>query len=1474
MNRVRHPKAVALALWLAGAALAATTALWQSQQNERAATSQFEALAAGAAAELGARMRLVDYALHGARGAVVAAGPGEFDRRRFERYVRSRDLGRGFPGTHGIGVVRRVLPSAEAAFVAERRGDGDTDFSVLQIDPNPGERWVMQYIEPAERNRGALGLDIASEPLRRAAAEAAMRSGQTTLTAPITLVQSSAAPRRAFLLLLPIYRTHEMPASDADRVAATFGWVAAPLVVDDVLAGFDFQGGRFALALRDPAAPAAGDFYTSPGAATARAGDPVRRVPIAVYGRTWEAEVSALPPFGAQLAPRSPLAVFAAGLGLASLLAGLMLLAAQSGQRGRQVRAEQARRAAILDASSDAIVAESLDGTITDWNRGAERMFGHSACEAIGRTLADLLIPDALRAEDAQIRRAIAGGEAVRPFDSVRRTRTGAFLDVSIAASPVLDAQGTLVGYAKTLRDITDTKRAERRVLELNATLERQVGERTAMLDAARRDLQNILDAMPSVIGYWDAAQRNRFANRAYDAWFGRAPDAVQGLHLRELLGADYEARRPHIEAALRGEPQRFESTIAAPAGGVIHTLTHYLPDVQVGAVRGFYAVMHDTSHAKAIEQRLRASEAFLDQTGAIAGVGGWEVDLRSHVVTWSAQTHRIHEVAPDFQPSIATAIEFYAPEARPVIEQAVAEGIAGGTGWDLELPLITATGRRLWVRAVGTVEREDGQAVRLVGAFQDITERKQADAALRETSSLLQSVLDAASEVSIIATDPDLTIRVFNAGAQRLLGYSADEVVGRATPLLIHDADELAHREQELSAQLGRPVAGGMVFTEPVSMGEPHGWTYLRKDGARVAVSLVVTAMHTETGALVGYLGVAHDVTRQKRYEESLRVAMHQARQASRAKSQFLANMSHEIRTPMNAVIGLTYLLEQTALGAEQVATLGKIKQAGKSLLALINDVLDLSKIEAGELALEHAPFGLRGLVAELGDLMTVQADAKHIALDIDIPTDLPDALVGDSLRLTQVLANLVANAIKFTDRGRVALRLQRLPGPADALTLRFAVHDTGIGIAPDAQARLFAPFSQADASTTRRFGGTGLGLSIVKRLVDLMGGTVAVQSTPGVGSEFSVAIRFSLASADEAVSVERPAPESAPASVRGVRVLVVDDSDINLEVARRILQLGGAEVAMAGNGEEAYQRLRAEPEAFDVVLMDVQMPVLDGNTATRAIRRELGLTGLPIIALTAGALSSERQRSLAAGMDDFITKPFDPQELVRVIARHVHAAPGRAAPAAHGAAGSAAVAAAEPWPEIEGIDAADARERLGGDLALFQSMLRRLLDEFGDTVVPAGAVDLGAWAARLHKLRGSAGTLGARSIHHLAGNAEAACRAGAAAHAAGLAARLATQMQRLRHRAAPILEAARRRASALDTGADGALDPQALHELIGLLTQQNMAALARFQALSPHLRARLGAAGFERLRDQIDGLQFGEAARELALGAPRAST
>jgi PAS domain S-box-containing protein len=492
----------------------------------------------------------------------------------------------------------------------------------------------------------------------------------------------------------------------------------------------------------------------------------------------------------------------------------------------------------------------------------------------------------------------------------------------------------------------------------------------------------------------------------------------------------------------------------------------------------------------------------------------------------------------------------------------------------------------------------DDGTFAGYVGTCIDITDLKQA-------ADRMTAVVHSAPNAIVLA-DATGRVTLANPEAEHCFGYPPGELVGIRLEALVDTVDGIRR---------GR-----------------------RRDGTVFPVDVGTSAVETPEGSCV--LASIVDVTDREEARRAILEARDAALASARLKSEFVANMSHEIRTPMNGILGMATILLDSGLNSDQHEYAEIVKSSAESLLHLLNDILDFSKIEAGRLTLEDAPFDLPRLVTEVVELMAARAHEKGIELGASIGPLVPGRVGGDSARVRQVLVNLVGNAVKFTERGRVHLAVDG-GGDADGLCdVRFSVADTGIGIAPEQVERIFEKFTQADTSTTRRFGGTGLGLAITRQLVDLMGGRLSVRSTPGEGSTFSVALRFSVAPPEE-VEEAPPRPASPGRSIAGTRVLVAEDNPVNQQVARRMLEKLGCVVTMAGDGREAVALVARG--GFDVVLMDGQMPEMDGFEAAAAIRAaERGRPRLPILAMTALALDGDRERCLAAGMDDYIPKPI----------------------------------------------------------------------------------------------------------------------------------------------------------------------------------------------------------------------------------------
>ena len=496
-------------------------------------------------------------------------------------------------------------------------------------------------------------------------------------------------------------------------------------------------------------------------------------------------------------------------------------------------------------------------------------------------------------------------------------------------------------------------------------------------------------------------------------------------------------------------------------------------------------------------------------------------------------------------------------------------------------------------------------------------------------------------------------------------------------------------------------------------------------------------------------------ELASRRRYEVELRGAYDAAEAANAAKSEFLAHMSHEIRTPMNAVLGLAQVLQRESLADNQRDMVARIRGAGQSLLNILNDVLDLSKVEAGQLRIEPRPFELSSLLADIDSLMGQAANAKGLTLRIALPDIGADLLLGDGLRLEQVLLNLIGNAIKFADRGEVSLITSCSERNEAGLRLRFEVRDNGIGIAPEALERLFEPFAQADAGISRRYGGTGLGLSICKRLVELMGGQIGATSEPGLGSCFWFELPMLLAQAQAAAAPSgKPVRPLGPCLV-GAHLLVVDDSAMNRDLVDRALRQEGARVSLAADGQQAVQILSNRSDAFDGVLMDVQMPVMDGLTAIRVIRDKLGMVDLPIIAFTAGVGARQQAAAREAGANDVLPKPMDLDEMAELLSRWI-------LPRVPAVAQGQGQEPGKDFPDIPGIDRERAAQRLGNDRDIFFSLLDFFIRDNTDAVkhvrAELAAGDREAAGRRMHTLASNAGFLCALDLMDVARQAEAA--------------------------------------------------------------------------------------------------------------------
>ncbi|HEX6706584.1 MAG TPA: ATP-binding protein [Albitalea sp.] len=536
-------------------------------------------------------------------------------------------------------------------------------------------------------------------------------------------------------------------------------------------------------------------------------------------------------------------------------------------------------------------------------------------------------------------------------------------------------------------------------------------------------------------------------------------------------------------------------------------------------------------------------------------------------------------------------------------------------------------TGQPLPLQVSATVFEHAGTRY-MVAVFRDVDARDR-----RRLQ--FEAILDNA--VVGIAFTRDRVFQHANPRFEEMFGWPVGAIAGQP--------GRVVWASDEAYAEIGR-LAGPLLVACDVFEGE---FEMARRDGSVFWASVRARAIDPQQPISGGSIWIIDDITERRRVEHALAAAKEQAEAASKAKSEFLANTSHEIRTPLNGLLGLVRLALAPGIdGSRQREYLERIQDSAETLAGTISDILDLSKIEAGRLTLEHVVFDFHAMLSTLRRAYSELARAKGLAFRFDIGEDVPRWVKGDAVRLRQILANYTSNALKFTDRGLIDVSVTACA----AGRVCFEVSDTGPGVAAQLLPRLFQPFSQADSSTTRQFGGTGLGLNICRQLAELMGGTVGVDSTPGEGSRFWAELPLDGASA---VRERQQHDAGVQHALRGARILLAEDNLVNTLVAEAILKQWGAQVTAVANGADALEAVERNADGFDAVLMDLQMPVLGGIDATIAIRRRRGPTQLPIIALTADVLVSERESALRHGMNDFLSKPIDPDRLAQVLAHWV---------------------------------------------------------------------------------------------------------------------------------------------------------------------------------------------------------------------------
>ena len=1446
------------------------------------------------------RFELILRGLGGIRGLYAASE--QVNRREFDRFVFSRDQDGETQGVRGFGVIERVARQELDAFVRRQRADGAPGFQVRSTSQAP-DLYVVKYIAPLEFNHAALGFDSGSNPVAREAIERAVRSGEVALSGKLSLVQDRQA-RPGFVMYLPLYRTEATPRTEVERQEALVGLAFAPLVLDELLQAsvLSLRSSGLNVQIYDgvPDASSAPLFSLIPPDAPQLGGAaPQMQVQRALQfgGHELTLQFSSTPALESPLNRRLVLALGITGLGLSAALAWVLWLMARGRRRAmdlaNSMTQEVQRLARVASHTTDAVIISDVQGRIVWANQAYSLITGYSLQESLGRKPGELL-----QCEDTDPATVATLSWHLRDHlpcrvEILNRGKHGREYWLDLEIQPIREPDGTVSGFMAVERDITERR------------------EREARMQQAVRESEQLMRAIGefAIVSIADADGRIVQVNAAFERISGYGRQELLGQNHRILMsgvqGADFWRR---VWATIN-EKKSWHGEICNRAKDGHHywvnTLIMPLTDA-AGRVERFIAISADITALKhAVTQLGRYNQrmyAVIENLPCGLSV----TDEHQNIVTYNSRFADLMACPPEVMSQrplrVESVLRFMVDrgDLGPDPEQALQELLDRYRKPQSEkYRRPTRDGR---VIEVSSAPMPGGG---LVTTFTDVTEEERSKQTAVEYRQILESAVDALDEAFVIFDRDD---RLFYCNEQYRQIYPT------SSDLLVPGA--------QFESLVREGVRRGQY---PEALGKEEQWIAERLQAHRE--NYRVQVQHLDSGRWVRiveartpdgyYVGFRIDIT-------ELMQAVQAAEMASVAKSSFLANMSHEIRTPMNAVLGMLKLLQGTPLNIEQQDYLAKTDGAARSLLGLLNDILDFSKIEAGKLTLDAQPFRVEELLRELSVILSANVGSRRLDVLFDVDPALPAALVGDALRLKQVLINLGGNAIKFTERGEVVLAVQLLERHADGVRLRFAVRDTGIGITPEAQAHIFDGFSQAEASTTRRYGGTGLGLTISQRLVRLMGGEIALQSQPGVGSTFSFDLDLPLAGGlararddggklpswlseghgdghraprmllvddhpaalallarmgralgwevDQAADAEqalqhiaqrhaagqtylvalvdaglplgnardlcqRIREQSADAErspliiltggsgydalqqrqqqeaglvdgyllkpltqlmlldavvaagtrrrraggdtvaaqpggrrLQGLRVLVVEDNRINQQVAAQLLRREGADVQLADDGRQGVDAVAAAAAAgtpFDAVLMDMQMPVMDGLAATREIRNGLQLTRLPIIAMTANAMSADRKACLDAGMNDHVGKPFELDHLVHLLLRRT----GRKAGAGGGQRPAGASTTAGPGDNASGppvLDRAGALQRLGGDerlldelSAAFVADLAQLLPAWDQELTQA---DLDAARRRMHSLKSSAASLGALKLSATAVAAEQFCRDGAA--------------------------------------------------------------------------------------------------------------
>ena len=1032
----------------------------------------------------------------------------------------------------------------------------------------------------------------------------------------------------------------------------------------------------------------------------------------------------------------------------------------------------------FLDNAQDLVQHLSADNGFLFVNKAWKEKLGYTDDELATRTLADVVHPY-YKAKLLYQLRNLYDGEPVNKVETVFLTSGGKPVHLIGSMSVVREADQPVSSRA-ILHDITDRIKAERlqKVYYSIANLAISAKDLPSLYGAIHRELSKIIETSNLFIVLCDDARTQLQFAYHVDQHPQHRPQAarpfasgvseyiIAGGQPRHLTHADFQQLINSGTITSYGMVP--EVMLASPLSigdriiGMLAVQDYYRADAYTP---GDLDVLHFISNQVALAiERKRNEEQIGKQTARLNAIfesGShvmWTVDTRAHLMNfnrnYAALFLRRNGTYPVRGLNLWEADLAHMPEPERDTFVQHYEAAAKGQAQRFEMRLRDARGHDVWTDIyLNPIYLGDGSFEEISAIAHDITEQKRAQLALEAQEEKFRSIFESFQDI-YYRTDDEGLLTIVSPSVREVLGYEPEEVIGQPVLSYYVNSDDQVRANIEVQRN-------GSLRNFETQM-----W---HKDG--YPVSILVNA-RIVSGAEIATEGIARDVTEIQQMQDDLRQAKDAAEAALEAKTQFLANMSHELRTPMNGIIGMIDLLDQTVDTDEQLDYVDTLRKSSDALLTILNDILDLSKIQAGKLQVHESAIELRAAMERIRSLFIYRAEQKHLRFTYHITPHTPHYVVTDEVRLLQILSNLVANAIKFTNEGTVAIVVSSVSTDGELHTLRFAVQDSGIGISSDNANRLFTNFTQLDTTPSKAYGGTGLGLSISRQLAELLGGEIGVLSDEGEGSVFWFTISAREAQAEDLPAVAPVREAVFQPFAAAPRVLLVDDNAINQKVGQRLLSKLGCEVDVAGGGPEAIALATAPAAGYNMIFMDIQMPDMDGIAATAEIRRLLGPACPPVVAMTAYSMQEDAGRFMRQGLDDYVGKPVKCRPLYEVLHRWLRPRSGRPSPAeqaaeaalpsfapvaaAAEAAAAMATAAAVPLPvpaeevaQAVVLDEAILNQlmELGGPeftADLYQEFEQEAGDLLRDAAPVAASTNFLELLPMLHQLKGTAATLG----------------------------------------------------------------------------------------------------------------------------------